>query len=78
MRIVNISEAKTNFTKLLEEVVKGNVVLIAKSGIPMAKLTCISSTRPIRKPGFLKGKIKIASDFDSRLPDDLLNAFEGK
>lgn len=78
MRIVNISEAKTYLSKLLEEVSKGNVVVIAKSGLPIAKLTGISSSRPIRKPGFLKGKIKIASNFDSPLPDDLLDAFEGK
>ena len=78
MRIVNISEAKTYLSKLLEEVSKGNVVLIAKSGLPIAKLTGISSSRPIRKPGFLKGKIKIASDFDSPMPDDLRDAFAGK
>lgn len=78
MRIVNISEAKTYLSTLLEEVSEGNVVLIAKSGLPIAKLTGISSSRPIRKPGFLNGKIKFTSDFDSPLPHDLLDAFEGK
>jgi len=78
MRIVNVSEAKTDLSTLLEEVSKGNVVLIAKSGLPIAKLTGISSSRPIRKPGFLKGEIKFTSDFDSSLPHDLLDAFEGK
>ncbi len=77
MRTVNISEAKINFSTLLEEVSKGNVVLIAKAGLPIAKLTGISTSRPKRKPGFLKGKIKIPSDFDSPMPDDLLDAFAG-
>jgi prevent-host-death family protein len=75
---VNIHEAKTHLSKLLEEVSQGQEILIAKAGKPMAKLSGIKTARPARKPGFLKGKIRIAADFDAPLPDDLLNAFEGK
>ena len=78
MHTINIHEAKTHLSKLLEEVSKGGEIVIAKSGKPVAKLTSISPTKPIRKPGFLKGKIKIADDFDAPLPDDILDAFEGK
>lgn len=78
MHTVNIHEAKTHLSKLVEEVSKGQEVVIAKAGKPMAKLTGIGSAKPIRKPGFLKGKIKIADDFDAPLPEDLLDAFEGK
>ena len=78
MLTVNIQEAKTHLSKLLEEASKGREVVIAKSGKPMAKLTGIVPAKPIRKPGFLKGKIKIADDFDAPLPLDLLDAFEGK
>lgn len=78
MQTVNIHEAKTHLSKLLEEVSKGKEVVIAKSGKPMAKLTGLSPARPVRKPGFLKGKIKIADNFDAPLPEDLLDAFEGK
>ncbi len=78
MHTVNIHEAKTHLSKLVEEVGKGQEIIIAKSGKPMAKLTGISPAKPIRKPGFLKGKIKIADDFDAPLPEDLLDAFEGK
>jgi prevent-host-death family protein len=78
MHTVNIHEAKTHLSKLLEEVCNGREVVIAKAGKPMAKLTGISPAKPIRKPGFLKGKIKIADDFDAPLPEDLLDAFEGK
>ena len=78
MHTVNIHEAKTHLSRLLEEVSQGREVIIAKSGKPMAKLTGISAAKPIRKPGFLKGKIRIAEDFDAPLPDDILDAFEGK
>lgn len=78
MHTVNIHEAKTHLSKLVEEVSKGREIVIAKSGKPMARLTGISPAKPIRKPGFLKGKIKIADDFDAPLPEDLLDAFEGK
>lgn len=78
MHTVNIHEAKTHLSKLLEEVSQGKDVIIAKSGKPMAKLTGLAVARPVRKPGFLKGKIKIADNFDAPLPDDLLDVFEGK
>jgi len=78
MHTVNIHEAKTHLSRLLEEVSNGREIVIAKSGKPMAKLTGIKPAKPIRKPGFLKGKIKIANDFDAPLPEDLLDAFEGK
>ena len=78
MRTVNIHEAKTHLSRLVEEVSKGRVILIAKAGKAMAKLSGINPSRPRRKPGFLKGKIKIARDFDAPLPGDLLDAFEGK
>lgn len=78
MHTVNIHEAKTHLSKLLEEVSKGKEVVIAKSGKPMARLSGITPARPIRKPGFLKGKIKIADNFDAPMPDDFLDAFEGK
>ena len=78
MHTINIHEAKTHLSKLLEEVSKGGEIVIAKSGKPVAKLTGISPAKPIRKPGFLKGKIEIADDFDAPLPGDILDAFEGK
>ncbi len=78
MNTVNIHEAKTHLSKLVEAVSKGQEIIIAKSGKPIAKLTGIKVARPIRKPGFLKGKIRIADDFDAPLPEDLLDAFEGK
>ena len=75
MHTVNIHEAKTHLSKLLEEVSKGKEIVITQSGRPIAKLMGLTPAKPVRKPGFLKGKIKIADNFDAHLTDDLLNAF---
>lgn len=76
MRIVNIHEAKTHFSKLVDSVKQGNEILIAIAGKPVAKLTPIAK-KPKRRPGALKGKIKISKDFDDPLPEEILSDFEG-
>jgi prevent-host-death family protein len=74
MVVRNISQAKAELSALIEEVLKGNEVILAKAGKPVAKLVPYRGlTRP-RKPGSLKGKIRIADDFDV-LPDDISAAF---
>lgn len=78
MSTVNIHKAKTHFSRLIEDVKEGNEVVIAKAGEPVAKLVPINPKKPVRKPGFLKGRINIADDFDATLPADVLNAFEGR
>lgn len=77
MHIVNIHDAKTHFSKLIDAVMKGEEIIIAKAGKPAAKLIPITLIKPKRTPGALKGKIKIAKDFNAPLPDDLLDQFEG-
>lgn len=77
MRSVNIHEAKTHLSRLLEYVSRGEEVTIAKAGKPVARLVPIRAPRPRRTFGVLKGKISIASDFDGPLPEDILRAFEG-
>lgn len=77
MQTVNIHDAKTQFSKLIEAVSQGERVIIAKAGKPVAELIAIESALPARKPGSLKGKIKIADDFDAPLSDEILDAFEG-
>lgn len=78
MQIVNIHEAKTQFSKLVESAINGEETVIAKAGKPVAKLIPISLAKPKRRLGVLKGKIKIADDFDAPLPEDILNSFEGQ
>ncbi|MBT9614338.1 MAG: type II toxin-antitoxin system Phd/YefM family antitoxin [Burkholderiales bacterium] len=75
---MNIHEAKTHLSRLVDEVSAGEELTIAKAGKPLARLVPIKLAKQVRKPGFLKGKIRIANDFDAPLPGDLLDAFEGK
>lgn len=76
MQTVNIHQAKTQFSKLVDAALHGEEVIIAKAGKPAVKLVPFIKARS-RKFGVLKGKIKIAKDFDAPLPDDILADFEG-
>ncbi|MFL6718487.1 MAG: type II toxin-antitoxin system Phd/YefM family antitoxin [Burkholderiaceae bacterium] len=78
MHIVNIHEAKTNFSELIDAVAQGEEIVIAKEGKPAAQLVPVQTNKAERKPGALKGKIQIADDFDAPLPDTVQRAFEGK
>jgi prevent-host-death family protein len=61
---VNIHHAKTHLSRLIEDVDSGNEILIAKGGRPMARLVPLGRDDSPRKPGLLKGKLRIAEDFD--------------
>jgi len=74
MRQVNIHEAKTNLSRLIEAVEHGEEVVIARHNRPVARLVVFSSVE--RKPGSMKGEISISDDFNAPLSDDLLNDFE--
>jgi prevent-host-death family protein len=74
---VNIHEAKTNLSRLVDQAANGAEVVIARAGKPVAKLVPLMAARPERKPGFLKGKLRIPHDFDAPLPEEVLRAFEG-
>jgi prevent-host-death family protein len=77
MSTVNIHEAKTHLSRLVEEVAAGAEIVIAKNGVPRAKLVPLGSIRPL-KFGVLKGKIRYPEDFDAPLPDEVLARFEGR
>jgi len=74
MQIANISEAKAQLSALIEKVMAGEEVIIAKAGKPVARIIKYENNRHPRRPGALKGKIKIADDFDA-FPDDIAEAF---
>jgi prevent-host-death family protein len=74
MHITNISDAKTHLSALIEKVVAGEEVIIGKAGKPVAKLVRYERSTEPRRPGALKGKIRIAKNFDE-LPDDIAEAF---
>lgn len=76
MATFNVHDAKTHFSRLLDRVAQGEEIIIAKSGRPVAKLVRVAAEP--RKPGRLKGRIRIAPDFDEPLPDEILAAFRGE
>lgn len=61
---VNIHHAKTHLSRLIEDVASGNEILIAKGGRPMARLVPLGRDDSPRRPGLLKGKMRIAEEFD--------------
>ena len=70
MAVFNIHEAKTHFSKLLERVLRGEEVVIAKAGKPVARLLPFTHKDATpRKPGIDKGKVIIQPDFDAPLPE---------
>ena len=75
---VNIHEAKTHLSRLLDQLGSGDEIVIAKSGKPVARLSSIHAKRNALPYGMLKGKLKAKADFDAPLPDDLIAAFEGR
>jgi prevent-host-death family protein len=75
---VNIHEAKTHLSRLLERVANGSEFIIAKSGTPIAKLSPINAKRKALPYGLLKGKLKVRAGFDDPLPDDFVAGFEGR
>ena len=74
-KTVNVHEAKTNLSRLLADVEKGNEVVVARNGKPVAKLIPFPKPKKTLIMGDLKGKIWISPDFDAPLPDDILDLF---
>lgn len=77
-RTVDIHEAKAEFSRLVEQVAAGEEIVIAKAGKPLARLSPLRERKQPRKPGCLAGRFHVLEDFDAPLPNDLLDAFEGK
>ena len=75
-KIVNVHEAKTHLSKLLERVRRGEEVILAKAGRPVAKLVPIGAGAARRTPGSARHRIKLAGDFDAPLPAAILDSFE--
>ena len=75
---VNIYDAKTRLSELIDKVHDNEEVVIARAGRPVARLVRYEEAQAPRKLGTLKGRVWIADDFDAPLPEELLSAFEGK
>lgn len=74
---VNIHDAKTRLSQLIERVEAGEEIVIARAGRPVARLTPLKARLGPRRLGRLDGRFRIPDDFNSPLPDDLFEAFLG-
>lgn len=84
MEMVTIHEAETNLSRLVERVAKGESVVIAEAGKPLAKLVPLDEAKvgvdvpAARRLGFMNGEIKVPDDFDTMGADEILAMFEGR
>lgn len=78
MTTVNLYEAKSQLSKLVDRAAAGEEIIIAKSGRPLARLSALSVRREPRPLGLLRGEIRIAEDFEAPLPESLRKGFLGE
>lgn len=78
MPTFNLHAAKTHLSRLVDEAASGKEIVIAKAGKPMAKLVPLGSQFGARTLGCLAGKGDVPEDFDAPLPDEIVDAFEGR
>lgn len=78
MQTINIHEAKTRLSRLLEQVAEGEEIIIARAGKAIARLVPLDAPAKKRQLGLLKGKLNVPDDFDTPLADDELSRFEGR
>jgi prevent-host-death family protein len=76
--VLNLYEAKTALSQLVDRAAAGEEIVIAKAGRPLAKLVALDRPQKRRMPGGWQGKARVADDFDAPLPDEVLDAFEAK
>ena len=74
---VNIYDAKTHLSELVDRAAAGEEIIIAKSGVPTARLVPLRAVHETRMPGRWAGVVSIAADFDAPLSGEILSAFEG-
>ncbi|STX55658.1 Antitoxin of toxin-antitoxin stability system [Legionella beliardensis] len=79
MHQVNIHEAKTNLSKLIEEAVQGEPFIIAKAGKPLVKVTAVTTPdlKQKRRVGFMVGQLTIPKNFDRLGDTEIKNLFDG-
>ncbi|HEX6005603.1 MAG TPA: type II toxin-antitoxin system prevent-host-death family antitoxin [Burkholderiales bacterium] len=78
LETVNIYDAKTRLSQLVDKAAAGEDVIVSRNGRPLVRITRLEGAKRQVRFGVLKGKIRIAKDFDAPLPEDVLAAFEGR
>ncbi len=73
MSKINIYDAKTRLSQLVDRAAQGEEVIIARNGRPVARLIAFREAREARKPGRLRGRVRIRRDFDEPLPSNLFD-----
>jgi prevent-host-death family protein len=74
---VNIYDAKTRLSQLVDKAAGGEDVVVSRNGKPLVRITQLANTPSVVKFGVLKGKVKLAVDFNAPLPNEVLASFEG-
>jgi prevent-host-death family protein len=77
MDTVNLYDAKTNLSTLVERAARGEEIVIAKAGRPLARLVPLARRTTPRPLGLLAGQVTVGPDFDDPLPEEMCQAFEG-
>jgi prevent-host-death family protein len=77
MHTVNIHEAKTHLSRLIERVIKGESFVIAKAGKPLVKVTQLDAPQTVQRLGFMTGEIKVPEDYDRMSSTEIEDLFEG-
>lgn len=77
MEVVNIHDAKTHLSRLIERIAQGEEIIIAKAGKPVARLVGYQPKRSRRVGGQWKGLVRIRDDFDDPLPPEVSTGFSG-
>lgn len=78
METVNIYEAKTRLSQLVDKAAAGEDVVVSRHGKPLVRITRLEEPKRRVRFGFLAGQIQVPEDFDAPLPDDVMAAFEGR
>jgi prevent-host-death family protein len=78
METVNIYEAKTRLSQLVDKAAAGEDVVVSRNGKPLARITRLEAPKRRIRFGLLKGKLEIPEDFDAPLPADVAAGFEGR
>ena len=78
METVNIYEAKTRLSQLVDRAAAGEDVVVSRNGKPLVRITRLDMPKRRIKFGVLKGKLTVPTDFDTPLPDEVLAGFEGR
>lgn len=77
METVNIYDAKTRLSQLVDKAAAGEDVVVSRNGKPVARITQLEPAKPRVRFGLLKGKLRVPADFDAPLPADIVAGFEG-